>query len=593
MAIRNDLGKDTSLLITPGSFKWSELFVYNGEEYDVKQFGYGHSKTSWENPLTPLEVYLDLPRGETRYVYMHGRRLGYGKTSPIHPRLRTYRDLEKNLRVRKSNFFYTYLFRAMFLGTLFFILLFTGFQYAQHRDRLFLLYMVYLTCLILYFLDYMERVELVNLIYSYIGFIFDTYIIVSYFVIIAYFWFIDQFLDTKTHKPWLHKFMNGTVLFIGIFMVTHIFLFTFDIDPLFQIDAYFFFRYVLFIPIVIYHYFIYKYFKRRDSQLILWGALCLIICSFIGLWLGLRTTQINVLFIPQIGILLEVLFFSSALAYRRKIITQEKVLAQNELILQLERNNELQEKLKSKLEIEVATQAEELTIQKAATIKASFEKQIKELESQMLRSQMNPHFLFNSLNSIKHYALSKEPKETARYITVFSKLVRRILENSAKKLVPLVEEIETIDLYINVEKKRFKNSFFHKISIDANVDIHSAFLPPMLLQPYVENAIWHGLMHKDNPGNLLISIKDGEGFIKVVIKDDGIGREASRRIQKRREKYGKDSLGTKITKNRLDLIKEICYIEAEVVIEDLYDSSEKPIGTLVTIDIPKLSMSSH
>ena len=590
MAISNDLEKDTTLIITPGIFKWSRLFVYNGGGYDIKKFGYGYSKMLWENPLTPNEVSIHLPKGETRYIYMHGKRLGYGKTSPLHPRLRNSLDVKQSLRLRRGNFFHVFLFRSMFLGILLFVLLFTGLQYFQHRDKLFLVYMAYLASLIAYFLDYFERLELFNFVYSYIGFLFDTYILISYLVFITYMWFIDRFLNAKYHQPVMHKFICWTMIALSAIFLIHALLFVLDLAPLFQIDGYFLVRYIMFAPFLIIQYYIYRHFKRRDSQLILWGSMCLLIFSFISLWLSLNTKMNNTIFVTQIGILLEVLFFSSALAYRRKLISQEKVIAQNELILQLEENSKLQEQLKSKLENEVAAQAEEISVQKEATIKASYEKQIQEMESQMLRSQMNPHFLFNSLNSIKHYALSKEPHETAKYVTVFSKLVRRILENSGNKTIPLAEELETIELYIDVEKKRFKNSFFHEIKVDESINAHNVFVPPMLLQPYVENAIWHGLMHKDQPGNLVISIKDGPGVIKVEIRDDGIGRAASQRIQARRQKYGKDSLGTKITKNRLDLIKEIYYIEAEVVIEDLYDSSEKPIGTLVTIDIPKLSI---
>ncbi|MGS0525604.1 sensor histidine kinase [Zobellia nedashkovskayae] len=123
-------------------------------------------------------------------------------------------------------------------------------------------------------------------------------------------------------------------------------------------------------------------------------------------------------------------------------------------------------------------------------------KKVLTLEQSMLRSQMNPHFLFNSLNSIKLYIINNEQKNAVHYLNKFSKLVRKILESSSMREIPLAEELETVDLYMNIENIRFSNEIDFKIRVDKNIDTHTVKIPSLILQPFLENAIWHGLSPK-------------------------------------------------------------------------------------------------
>jgi len=228
-------------------------------------------------------------------------------------------------------------------------------------------------------------------------------------------------------------------------------------------------------------------------------------------------------------------------------------------------------------------------LRKQAEQKRAFEKQVAEVEMTALRAQMNPHFLFNSLNSIKNYSLTKSKEETADYITVFSRLVRQILQNSYDKIVSLSQELEAIRLYTEVESKRFENRFDFNIELDPTLNAEAVFIPPLLVQPYVENAIWHGLMHKEEKGALSIHFIDDEEYIKCFIQDDGVGRTVAADIMERKEKFKKKSLGTKITGDRLALIEELYGKAAKVKIKDLFDPNGNSLGTRVEIKIPKIS----
>ena len=228
------------------------------------------------------------------------------------------------------------------------------------------------------------------------------------------------------------------------------------------------------------------------------------------------------------------------------------------------------------------------SIRKEEKLKSQFQKQISEIEMQALRAQMNPHFLFNSLNSIKHYAVNKTKKETAEYITTFSQLIRQILQNSNDKIVSLTQELKAIQLYVAVEQNRFDQKFDFKLDLDDEINTDTIFVPPMLLQPYIENAIWHGLMHKKSKGVLELTIKDRDQSLHCTIEDDGIGRVEAEKIKIEKLKFKKKSLGTQITSDRIELIQKIYKVRASVDIIDLKDAEGSPSGTKVIIQLPKI-----
>ncbi len=216
----------------------------------------------------------------------------------------------------------------------------------------------------------------------------------------------------------------------------------------------------------------------------------------------------------------------------------------------------------------------------------SNEKKILTLEQTMLRSQMNPHFLFNSLNSIKLYIINNEKKNAVHYLNKFSKLVRKILEASSQREIPLAEELETVELYMNIENIRFSNEINFKINISEDIDVHTVKIPSLILQPFLENALWHGLSSKEGEKNITLDVTSGEeGFINIAITDDGVGRDKAEQI-KESKILKRKSVGIDITKERLANFSKDYQNSFHVEIIDIYNDSNLPAGTKILLHIP-------
>lgn len=211
--------------------------------------------------------------------------------------------------------------------------------------------------------------------------------------------------------------------------------------------------------------------------------------------------------------------------------------------------------------------------------------QMAELELKALRSQMNPHFMFNSLNSIKNYILKSKPADAAQYLSSFAHLIRMTLQNSREKTISLSQELETLMLYIDLEKLRFKKGFEFTCEVDEQLNLDDIEIPPLLLQPYVENAIWHGLMHKQDDAVLSLGFQKMDGSIECVIEDNGVGREKAALLKSSSARKYK-SMGMGITKDRIDILNQINALGIEVSVIDKKDESGYAIGTKVMIQIP-------
>ncbi|MDX1477542.1 MAG: histidine kinase [Saprospiraceae bacterium] len=208
-------------------------------------------------------------------------------------------------------------------------------------------------------------------------------------------------------------------------------------------------------------------------------------------------------------------------------------------------------------------------------------KLIAETEMKALRAQMNPHFIFNSLNSVQSLIAKKDFAEAKYYLSRFSQLIRQVLKNSRHKFVKLQDDLDALTAYLELEKFRFKN-FTYKIAIGDGIDPDFIEVPPLVMQPYVENAIWHGLKHKtDGPGKIEIAITRNTDMVSIRIEDNGIGREQAQRLRTR-SRSKQESLGMQITSDRLGLLQALYGHEARVQVTDLVD----PPGTVVRIDLP-------
>lgn len=222
---------------------------------------------------------------------------------------------------------------------------------------------------------------------------------------------------------------------------------------------------------------------------------------------------------------------------------------------------------------------------RAEAILMDTQQKMADVEMQALRAQMNPHFIFNCLNSINRYIVKSDQATASLYLTRFAKLIRLILDNSNSKSVTLANEMEALRLYIEMESIRFEKKFDYVISVDDTVQPETVYVPPLIIQPYVENAIWHGLLHKETEGHLSIHVRRKSAqLLECVIEDNGIGRVKAREL-KSKSVSSKKSLGMKLTEDRLSLLNKQSQLESSVVVEDLVDSNGETAGTRVTVKI--------
>ena len=215
---------------------------------------------------------------------------------------------------------------------------------------------------------------------------------------------------------------------------------------------------------------------------------------------------------------------------------------------------------------------------------ASLHSQTQEMAA--LRAQMNPHFIFNCINSIKLYTLQNDTDRAADYLSKFARLIRLVLENSRADLVSLESELEALQLYIELEAMRFKQKVQFIIQVDPRIDQRYVSIPPLLLQPYVENAIWHGLMHKPEGGRVSITVSQPtENLLHIDITDDGVGRQKAMALKSKSAGKHK-SFGMQVTADRIRMINQLYKTHTQARIFDLVSPDGEPMGTNVVLEIP-------
>ena len=217
--------------------------------------------------------------------------------------------------------------------------------------------------------------------------------------------------------------------------------------------------------------------------------------------------------------------------------------------------------------------------------KSEISKRIANLELMALRAQMNPHFIFNTLSSIQHFISGNNSEEALKYLSKFAKLMRVILDNSKKKFISISDEIKAISLYLDLEKLRFKDKFEYEIVIDPSIDPEYDEMPSMLVQPYLENAVLHGIAHKQEKGQIIINLFEENEFLVCCVEDNGVGRKKATEIRSTQTKYHK-SQGMSITEDRLQIINKVNDSDLSVSIEDIYPDKEGETGTRVKIYVP-------
>jgi sensor histidine kinase YesM len=431
------------------------------------------------------------------------------------------------------------------IAILLFLGVFTLLQYILNRQLYILYYSLYLFAMSAFAIWGFEHSPFVVYFMKYCPFLLTSlrqnfYVLITQFF---YFLFIGKFL-LYTHT---HPFITQTIRFllrsIGVLMALELFLTLvlnrYDWEVYLSIFTQIYLS--VFGCLVLFYLYQIKtrlafYIKIGSTFLLLAG-----IFGFISSWLqwipqssDLLEHYPNVFF--NACVLLEILFFSMGLVYKSVEIINQK--------------NDLEQ----------AVSVSELNI---------------------LRLQINPHFLFNSLNSIKSYIIKNKIDEAADYLTDFSTLIRSILQKSKEQVVTLQEEIDTTLLYIKLEQLRFQHKFDFIYHISPEVDATHTMIPALLLQPYIENAIKHGLTNKPAKGTLSLAISQEGERVKIIIDDDGIGRKKAAELKYNSE--GHQSLGLKINEDRIKLLNKIHDWDIHYEMIDKVYPADEPSGTTVII----------
>jgi LytS/YehU family sensor histidine kinase len=199
---------------------------------------------------------------------------------------------------------------------------------------------------------------------------------------------------------------------------------------------------------------------------------------------------------------------------------------------------------------------------------------------------MNPHFTFNTLSSIQQYILNNDSTKANDYLSKFATLIRHVLENTSVEFISLEDELESLEVYLSLEKLRFKDKLEYDLKIDPSIDKRWVYVPPFLVQPFVENAIVHGISNLSGKGRIEVSCVPNEQGFKIIIEDNGVGRREATRIKKSSIQK-KQSMGIDIMKDRFNRLHDLYGKQYRFEIIDLKDENGKACGTRVIINIPK------
>ena len=446
--------------------------------------------------------------------------------------------------------------------------------FFQNRDQSYLLYSSYT---FFSFLAYMPVTES--------GFLFDLSRLLHfddyskhYFTIIfncIYFLFFAQFLEIKkTNKRWCQIIVIPIYLFIGISTLGFLLLKLGISEHVFSTfgNA---FIYLITAQTIVSFYILSKI-KNNFKYYIIVGGVILYLCSVIGQHTVRDLPFLNLTkkmgdFIYFVGLLLENIAFSFALGHRQRLNYRDKVDFNKNLISEMQKNAELSHKINSENEKRLSVENKQI----------KYLQEISDLKLSILQTQMNPHFIFNALNSIKYYILENDSENAVNYLTKFSKIIRTILISSTVKEFTLEEELQTLKVYVEIENLRFNKEIEFTISIDPQLKPAEIKIPPMILQPFIENAIVHGIALVDCK-KIDLKVVAKPPYIEIHITDNGIGRKEA---QKNRTRYQSStkSLGTKIADGMLKNYfgPQSCKIEYH----DLYEN-EMAMGTRVVLQIP-------
>ena len=426
-------------------------------------------------------------------------------------------------------------------GGLFVLFLYHFLIFFQNRNKLYLYYSLYLLALTIYLLHHVVSAQF-EPFYQYANFA------IQFLAYAAYVAFARDLLDTRTHLIKWDKYfeleIKVLVLLVPIFMLIQFFL-----GYEFQVKAFTAIAPALTIFTLVSYYIVLTRINDNFSLYFVVGSLIYVVLanvSFVEVFVGREffiNKGVEPMFFVYLGAMLQSIIFSVILGLIIKRIEEKSKNAEIRLAVKL--------------------------------------KEMEELKMTALQSQMNPHFLFNSLNSINNFVIKNDVEKASDYITKFSKLIRVILNSSSSPTSSLTEELAVLALYVKLEQMRVNGSFEYTVNVDKKLDLDHIKVPTLFLQPFIENAIWHGIMKSDEPNKeIQLIIKEDKGNVLCIIRDNGIGINKAKEIDKMSQK--RRFFGTEATGDRIRILHQ----NKGVKIETIDISKGKKTGTQVSIIFP-------
>lgn len=604
LTVRNNGNSDSSAVLFTG---WHDyMYWYTPDEtgkYTLQsQTGLMQDNGGierWDNFVFPIKV----EAGQTKTFYLHVINRYY-RENAFEPIL--YDALEyAEFRHETSNYYkQEALIIQIIIGMLLVFLSITIINYTQLPDRSSLYFAAYILGLIVYFglrldgkpyqLSFSHQWPKLKYYWDIPALFFCFYVM--------YFLFGNVFLSLRERYPLMEKVFRVSAWISAVMMLICIYsIYQGHYDVPGKIYTYFY--YITLIPLGIGLLALAQRSKHHPLiRFFLFGSISIYVLSLASfIW---NQEKVGLTAIPELvtpsgmlvaGVLLQALFFAAGLSYRNKLVHQEKTKTQELLIKQLNKNKELQRKLNEQLEelvkeqtTEILRKKQELEEQRKLQLEIEYGKKLSEIELKAIRAQINPHFIFNCLNSIQLFVMQRDYEYAQKYLSDFSYLIRKTLDFSRRNFISLSDEITYLNTYLGLEKMRFEHKMEYEILVDPTIPTGELEVPAMLLQPYVENAVKHGMNNEAHTtGKLTIRFnQDDQEMLECVIEDNGIGIERSKALRSLPSHH--QSSGMEISSNRAELLNKMYNTDISIEIIDKTITEYSESGTIVRILIPQL-----
>ncbi len=602
--IRNTGLKDSSLTFFTGWHDFMYWYAGTNNHYQLlSQTGLmlDHGNVNrWERYAFPVVV----PAGQSRTFLLHIINRSYNE-SALMPVLYDGLGYERFRNHQINTFRAEAVVIQVLLGMLLVFLTIAIINYIQLPDRSYLYFAAYILGLIMFFalrleskpyqLSVFHRWPMLKYYWNIPALLFCFYLM--------YLMFGNAFLNLKERYPYMERIFTVAAACTGGVII--IFFYCIG-QQLYHVPGiiYSYLYLGLLLPQLIVFVALAK--RSRHHPLVrffLLGSICYYLASLLGFIFQIKPLgffnalgMFSAPTMPMIaGVFLQAMFFLAGLSYRNKLVHHERTKTQEMLIKQLNKNKELQRKLNEQLEelvkeqtSEILRKKQELEEQRQIQLNIEYDKKLTEIELKAIRAQINPHFIFNCLNSIQLFVMQRDYEYAQKYLSDFSYLIRKTLDFSRRNFITLTDEITYLNTYLGLEKMRFENKMEYDIRVDPAIATTELEIPAMLLQPYVENAVKYGMTNPNQPiGRLIIRFQQLAGdILECIVEDNGIGITRSKELRTLPKHH--QSSGMEISSNRAELLNKMYNTDIHIEVIDKFARNFTESGTIVRILIPQL-----